>query len=230
MNGVENQMNISDENSKTHTTTVEHIVHSIRKDIINGKLSAGQKLREVNIAEKLNSSRTPVREAFRILQSEGFLIHSPGSGVMVATLKKDEARQLWETRAAIEKFAAEKAAVYITDEQLSQLSDLQRKMEKMGNENYYEYNELDTKWHMLIAEASGNLILIDIIERLWIRTGLIRTWSITAERRVPASWAEHRNVVEALKLHDPCLAGRYLEIHFENSLRTILSNLEKDSR
>ena len=219
----------NDTESKAHESTVETIVNRIRKDIIEGKLKAGQKLGEVHVSKQLNTSRTPVREAFRILQSEGFLTYNHGSGVMVATFTKEDARQLWEVRSLIEKTAAAQAALHVTPELMEELKELQTIMEKMGHEDYVEYNALDTRWHMFIANASGNMILKDVLERLWVRAGLIRTWSVSTGKRVVESWTEHRNVLAAIEAGDPVLASRYMEIHFENSLRAVMG-MEDDRK
>ena len=203
-------------------TTAEIIANRLKTAIIEGALPAGYRLREVELASYMNSSRTPIREAFRTLQSEGYLEHIPRCGVVVAGIQKDEVSQIWELRSILESTAAAKAAEHISSKQLDVLLETQTQMEKLPSEMHSEYTWLDTVLHHTIAKASANSKLEEAILRLWHMASMGRTRSTFWQGRASASCREHYDVIQAIKMGDPILAHRYMQIHFENSLRTIL--------
>lgn len=204
-------------------TTAEIVANRIKSAIIKGLLPPGHKLREVELATLMKSSRTPIREAFRVLQSEGYLEHVPRCGVVVAGIHKDEIRQLWELRSILESSAAFLAATNISPEQMAELRETQRLMEAVAPSVHFEYNRLDTALHHTIARASGNAKLEDSIFRLWHVTSLGRTQSIFWQERAIASCREHLDVVRAIETREPMLAQRYMQIHFEQSLKAIIA-------
>lgn len=204
-------------------TTAEIIANRLKSAIIEGVLPSGHKLREVELASYMKSSRTPIREAFRVLQSEGYLEHVPRCGVVVAGLRKDEISQLWELRSILESAAAARAAAGISPEQMEFLLETQKRMEALPPTEHYEYTRLDTILHHAIARAGGNAKLEDSIGRLWHVASLGRTRSIFWRERVIASCREHSDVIKAIGMGEPVLAQRYMQIHFENSLKAILA-------
>lgn len=204
-------------------TAAEIIASRIKSAIIEGLLPPGHKLREVELATLMKSSRTPIREAFRILQSEGYLEHVPRCGVVVAGLHKDEISQLWELRSILESAAAAKAATNISPEQMTLLLETQKQMESLPPTVHYEYTRLDTVLHHTIAKASGNAKLEDSIARLWHMASLGRTRSTFWQERAIASCREHMDVIRAIEMGEAMLARRYMQIHFEHSLKAIIA-------
>lgn len=204
-------------------TTAEIVANTLKSAITEGLLQPGYKLREVELASYMKSSRTPIREAFRVLQSEGYLEHVPRCGVVVAGLRKDEVSQLWELRSILESAAATKAAANISPEQLGVLIETQKRMESLPPTEHHEYTRLDTILHHTIARASGNAKLEDAITRLWHTASLGRTRSIFWQERAIASCREHRDVIKAIEAGEAVLANRFMQIHFEQSLKAIIA-------
>lgn len=207
----------------TSQTTAEIVANRLKSAIIEGLLPPGYKLREVELASYMKSSRTPIREAFRILQSEGYLEHVPRCGVVVAGIHKDEVSQLWDLRSILESAAAAKAATSASHEQRALLRETQKEMEHLAPSIHHEYSRLDAVLHHTIAKASGNAKLEDLIARMWHVTSLGRTRSIFWQERAIASCREHCDVIMAIEMGEPMLAQRYMQIHFENSLKAILA-------
>ena len=203
-------------------TTAEVVANRLKSAIIVGLLPSGYRLREVQLAAFMNSSRTPIREAFRTLQSEGYVEHIPRCGVVVAGIRKDEASQIWELRSILESAAAAKAAEHISPEQLDLLLETQKRMEELPSALHDEFTRLDTVLHFTIARSGANAKLEDSILRLWHMTSLGRTRSIFWQGRSSESCREHHDVIRAIEMKDPILAHRYMQRHFENSLKTIL--------
>jgi len=204
-------------------TTADSIANRLKNAIIEGLLPAGYKLREVELVSLMKSSRTPIREAFRVLQSEGYLEHIPRCGVVVAGIQENEVSQMWELRSILESAAAAKAAANISPELMALLLETQKKMENLPPTTHHEYTRLDTVLHHTIARASGNAKLEDSIVRLWSMASLGRTRSTVWGERASASCREHRNVIRAVEMKDSVLARRYMQIHFEQSLEAILA-------
>ncbi len=206
-------------------TTSESIAQKIRTAIIDGSLVPGHKLGEVDIASRMRTSRTPVREAFRVLQSEGYLEHIPRCGVVVAGLRRDEVSDLWELRSIREQAPAAAAARNISSDQFALLKDTQQQMEELAPFDPHEYTRLDTIVHAVVARASGNAKLEEQITRLWRMGSLGRTRSTFWKERALASCNEHKDMIRAIEMGDSVLARRFTEIHFTNSLRSILKIL-----
>lgn len=214
----------------SNESSAEYVAQKIRQDILDGYLSSGDKIREMELSAQLQVSRTPVREAFRVLQSEGFLTYNSGRGVVVAAINAEIAEQTWEVRSILESNAAAKAAQNITPEQLEELIAVQKAMEGLHPFDPHEYTRLDTRLHSLIACASGNAKLEENIHRLWLTSGLTRVFSTYGKKRANASCAEHGRVVHSIQMGDPILAKRYMEIHFSESIKTIVQSLRSEDK
>lgn len=209
--------------SEAPQTTTEIIVEKIKNAIFDGTLPPGHRLREVELVEQMKTSRTPIREAFRILQSNGYLVHMRRCGVVVAGLDGEELHEMWELRSIVESAAAARAAKNITSEELEQLLDAQDRAEAMCAFSPLDYNRMDSVFHSLVAKASRNRKLEETIDRLWQVSTLARTRSLFWKERVNASCREHRDIISAIQRGDSVLARRYMEVHFENSIKTIKS-------
>lgn len=206
--------------NKMTTTATEHIVNQIRNQIIAGELKSGDKLREVELCGKLNVSRTPLREAFRALQSEGFLIHQPNVGVVVASMDLKELMDLQEVRIQLQIIAARHAALHITDEQIEELKSVNRQLMDAGKRNLFETTDLDVKFHMLIATAAHNATVYEMLMGFYRKAAMITNLLPIHKERLPHTLAEHRNIIEALSLRDPDLAAKYVDIHFFMSAKS----------
>src|SRR5688572_24439576 len=101
--------------SKTgHKTKMDIVVESLREAVLTGELGAGSRLIQEELAERYQTSSTPVREALRQLQAEGILEHNPYRGVQVAEVKLDEVREIYMIRAVMESFVTRMAVPFLT--------------------------------------------------------------------------------------------------------------------
>jgi DNA-binding GntR family transcriptional regulator len=113
---------------KKHQTLREQIVSSLRESIIKGELYSGQKLTEPDLAEKLGISRTPIREAFRQLESEGFLTVIPRRGAVVSRITRKEIDDFYELKSLLEGYAARIAAEKITEKGIEKLRKINEQL------------------------------------------------------------------------------------------------------
>src|SRR5690606_7880656 len=145
----------------------ELVFDALREAIINGTLKPRERLMEIQLAEELGVSRTPIREALRKLEIEGFIVMVPRKGAYVADLSFKDIADVFEIRSALEGLAAELAAERITDEELDEMERLLiEKAEAIASNDMEKLVLVDTKFHEAIYKASRNERLTNIISNL----------------------------------------------------------------
>ena len=143
------------------------VYKSLRLDIVSGKLPGGTRITETAVADSLNVSRTPVREALQKLSQERLLISIPKAGYMVEDLSDNEIQDLFTTRMEIEQIAIQKAIKYITVEELKNLDDnleLTKAAIKSGED--FKITELDIEFHSIIYKAARSKSLFRVCKNL----------------------------------------------------------------
>lgn len=179
----------------------EIVFESLREAIISGVLEPGERLMEIQLADEMGVSRTPVREAIRKLELEGFVVMIPRKGAYVAGVSHKDVADVFEIRSALEGLAASLAAERVTDEEIEQMERilLYRQGEELTLE---EIVESDTDFHALVYKASRNERLIQILENLREQIQRFRATSLAVPGRMKDAIEEHRGIVEALARHD----------------------------
>lgn len=191
---------------------------------------------EIQLAEELGVSRTPVREAIRKLELEGYVIMMPRRGTYVASMSIRDINEIFEIRTALDSLSNGLAAERITEEELERL---QRLLVTIGG--YIEENDIenivetDIKFHDLLYQAGRNSRLVSVISNLRDQLTRFRTLSMSYPGRLEATLGEHRAIVEAIAKGDVKAARKAAEKHMENSERTLLRAMdivkqEKDSK
>lgn len=180
--------------------------------ILTGDIEPGQRVTEQSVAERLGISRTPVREAFRELVQMGLLISEPYKGVRAADVDLSVVRQIYEMRANLEPFAAELAASRIKDEDIENLKELNARLARpeRGVESIAVSND---EFHLAIAQASRNRVLVDTIADLRARTRGFRIAFHYHPLLIEESVREHQAIIEALIQRSPKLARDAMRQH-----------------
>ena len=215
----------------------EQAVEQIRHQILNGFLSPGQKLpTEHELSKQLNVGRSSVREALRVLESEGLVDVRRGSGIFVAEQpaqkqpgeysvhwlqQREEAlEQVLEVRESIESLAAGLAAVRASNEAISKLSEIieiqSSQIEAMrasGEIDYDILSQLDAAFHLAISAASGNDLANEIITRLVPAFNESNKAILYISRRMLDMEREHRSILQALERRDPTAAAQAIHDH-----------------
>lgn len=199
----------------------EMVAQKIRDDIMNRTLKSGDKIREVELSKQLNVSRTPVREAFRILQSEGLVVHNPRVGVVVTSIGINDVVQLYEVRGVLEQLSAYSAASHITEEQLVELKEINNKMRACAQENPEDADKYDIEFHIYIAKLSHNPILEEQLAILHRKTRMVLNFVPFQKGRIPYSCKEHDDIINALEQHEPEIVKKYMDIHFQKSTKSL---------
>lgn len=180
----------------------EIVFESMREAIIGGVLKPGERLMEIQLAEEMGVSRTPVREAIRKLELEGFVVMIPRKGAYVAGVSLKDVADVFEIRSALEGLAAGLAAERVTEDELEQM---ERALLYQGGEdepNLEQIVESDTDFHALVYKASRNERLILILANLREQIQRFRATSLAVPGRIKDAIDEHRQIVEALRNHD----------------------------
>lgn len=208
----------------------EVVCETLRNAIIEGVLKPGERLMEIQVSEELGVSRTPVREAIRKLELEGFVVMIPRRGTYVSDLSIKDINEVFEVRTALDVLAAGMAAERITVDELEQM---ERLLVELGE--YIEQNDIekiveaDSKFHDLLYSASRNTRLVGIINNLREQLTRFRSLSMSYPGRLKEMLGEHTRLVESLGLRNVSLAKRLAGEHMANAEQTLLKNMLEHS-
>lgn len=203
------------------------VSEKLREAIQSSVLKPGQRLMEIQLAEALGVSRTPVREAMRELEMEGFVIMIPRRGTYVSDLSLKDITQVFEIRTVMEELAASLAAVRITEEELAELERiLVRISGYIRANNQADFLKADVQFHQILYEASRNKWLIEIINNLQDHLMRFRSISTRYPGRLAQTWEEHRQLVEAIASHNVEKAKKVAVFHMTNAEQTLLKEID----
>jgi DNA-binding GntR family transcriptional regulator len=192
------------------------ITDALRQAIVSGELAPGDRLTEPALAQRFGVSRVPVREALRVLASEGFVLVRPYWGTTVAELPHNAATDLLELRSAVEPLAARKAAARRTLEQLDAMQAVLTKGSELIEQGRLdELPPLNGQFHLLLAEASGNQLLAQTVGQLRAKTEWV--YASGVHRRAGHSWDEHAAILQAVRARDEELADALVAAHIRNA-------------
>ena len=200
----------------------EELADQLRRAIIHGELRPGAKISEKDLCEQFGVSRTPVREALKILSTEGLVQLMQNRGASVTELTWEDMQHAFPVMGALEALAGELACENATDSQIERAGVLQARMvamfEKDDRKGYFRVNE---EIHQLILEASGNTALPRLMRTV---SGQVRRARYTAnlsQERWAQAIAEHEEILIALKARDSRRLGRLLKAHLANKLTAL---------
>lgn len=209
----------------------EIVFNVLRQAIIDGTLEPGERLMEVQLAEALGVSRTPVREALRQLELEGFIVMVPRKGAYVADLSTKDVADVLEIRGALEALAASLAAERIEEEELELLERLLVESKEAAKAKDLELMiKIDTRFHDILYQASRNKRLVQILSNLSEQIQRYRTTSLAYPGRLIHTLKEHRLLVDALAERNADLASELAREHIENVENVILEILAKEKK
>lgn len=201
--------------SLSHDVSLRNKVFKyIKAQIITGQYNPGESLVESKLAEELGVSRTPIREAIRLLDLEGLVETTPNKGAVVLGISPKDVEDIYAIRQLVEGLAARWAAERITP---SQLKEMQKTLDLMdfyaNRQDLDEMADLDNKFHQLIFEASGSKILNLTLSNLHQYVQLARMESLKVPRRVENTLKEHRSILDSFIAKNPEKAEQALSRH-----------------
>jgi len=197
-------------------------------EIRRGDLMPGARLRETELAARLRTSRTPVREAMRMLEADGLVVHLPRQGATVRLLDYSEVMELYEMRAVLESTAARLAARSASDLELAELAAINADLAAAG-ETRVAY-DLNRQFHLTLLDAAKNRFLVKSTQALQKTLMILGPSTLTEPGRARAAVEEHDRVLVALRRRDAVCAETEMRSHIEAAHRVRLRTLRDRDR
>jgi DNA-binding GntR family transcriptional regulator len=207
----------SDGASLPHGEAGATIAAALREEILGGSYSPGERIRQQELAGKHGASRVPVREALRILESEGMVTLVANAGSWVSSLSAQECTEMYQMRERVEPLLLGYSAASLSDDVIDQLQGQADAMQRSADVE--EFIRLDRAFHLLSYSAASTIMLGDTIVRLWNRTQHYRrayTRMFRAERDDSVHY-DHQLLVAALRNRDAEDAERVLAGHIRRT-------------
>ncbi len=205
----------------------QEVADRIRELIRNGHLKKGDRIVETEICQLLGISRTPLREALRVLSAEGLIVIVPNKGAHVAEPSMQEIREMFDVMAILEGVCARVAAEKMTDAQFKKLRQLHEKLEQhyqAGNDQ--KYLKVNHEFHVLIQTIAGNKVLDEVVNGLRQKILLYRYRQLYQPDRFDASMQEHRDLFKAFKSRNPDKAERMMKKHLMGQCEALVNLYE----
>jgi DNA-binding GntR family transcriptional regulator len=205
----------------------EETVDRIRDLIVQGRLPPGERLNERVLCEQLGISRTPLREAIKLLATEGLVDLLPNRGAIVSRIDAARLAETLHVMGALEGLAGELACRHASPERIARIRALHQKMltryERGDLEGYFQYNQAI---HLEIVEASGNAILANAYRQLNANVRRARYMANLSSERWSEAVREHEAILAALEARDVQKLKRLLQDHLANKLASVLTAVE----
>lgn len=200
--------------NKLSNQVYEHLL----QDILAGRLASGTVLREVELAQQLGVSRTPVREALGRLAGQGLAEIRANRSAVVRELGAEQLRHVYQVREALEGLAAELACRRLTAADFDRLDDLVAAIPAPDSADYQDAcHRLDVELHRLLALRSGNPVLAGEIEKFHDLVQLVRYRVASRDGALALALRQHRAIISALRAGKPAEARRAMIAHIRSS-------------
>ncbi len=218
------------------SNAVDRAYEAIRGDILSGRLAPGERLREEELTRQIGVSRTPVREALRRLESDGYTTVEPNRGASVPIYSKRDVDEIYGLRALLEGHAARRAATRITQEQIAELQRINIAMKKEASvetrsndsDAHMRRSQLNQDFHNVILAASDNNRLLGIVRQLAQVALSVRTYAQFDPVDEARAIDNLDELIRALKTGHPDWAEATMRSHIHNA-RQIMTAFAVDS-
>lgn len=193
------------------------VFNTLREAILKGELKPGERLMELQLAAKLGVSRTPIREAIRMLEQEGLAVTIPRKGAEVARMTEKDMEDVLQIREALDELAARIACEQITEEQLAELRETMHEFEESTKTaNVRKIAEADVRFHDIIYQSTGNPKLVNMLNNLREQMYRYRVEYLKDESNYPTLMQEHKAIVEGLTLKNKQKVTETMKCHVGN--------------
>ncbi len=204
-------------NMQEHKPLRELVYEELKLLIMTGQIEPGTRMMEIELAESMGVSRTPVREAIRQLEKDNLVTIEPRKGAYVSDISAEDFDSMMMVREPLEGLAAYLAAKNMTPEQIEEVKKAADACERaIASVDQEELTKTDTHFHRLITEGSGNTYLIRLCQELQEQVVRFRYIYFRSAKRAEEISAEHRMIVEAIASGDAERARSYSIAHTSN--------------
>ena len=199
------------------------VFNTLRQAILRGELKPGERLMEIQLANKLGVSRTPIREAIRKLELEGLVLMIPRKGAEVADISEKSLRDVLEVREALEELAVQLACDKITKEEIEDLKKAAEDFKKiLKSRDITEIAEADVRFHDIIFMATDNQKLVQLLNNLREQMYRFRVEYLKNEEVHPQLIAEHEKIIEHIMERDKAKASAIVSEHINNQVEGVI--------
>ena len=209
-------------------TAQEAVLSELRRMLVTGELAPGEPLRQEALAEALGVSRVPVREALKVLEGEGAVVHEPHKGYVVAELSVDDLVEVYRLREILEAEAIRVAVPRLTSSDLDDLAAAAAEVDAAGRAgDVTAMTDANRRFHFLLFDAAGMPRLSRTLRQLWDATDVYRSVyfsGVTNRQRVKH---EHKALLLALRAGDVDAAVRAQHDHRDNSVTAVTAALKR---
>ncbi len=186
-----------------HLTLREKILETIRDAIMTGALRPGEKVAEPDLAERFGISRTPIREAFRQLESEGYLTVIPRKGAVVTSFSPRDVEEFYAIKSILEGYAARRACEKLSVKDIERLRTINDRLRHMADDgDIKHFFRIHNDFHDLFLKAADNEKLYELITNLVRKFQRLRYASLSLPGRMKISVLEHDKIIEAFLKRD----------------------------
>ena len=205
------------------------VFNTLRQAILRGEFKPGERLMEIQLANKLGVSRTPIREAIRKLELEGLVIMIPRKGAEVADITEKSLRDVLEVRKALEELAVQLACEKITQEELEELEKAGENFKKVlkRSKDITEVAEADVRFHDVIYMATDNQKLIHLLNKLREQMYRYRLEYIKDADKRQILVVEHDYILKAIRSRHVAEAKKAIREHIDNQEITVSKNIKE---
>lgn len=205
------------------------VFQTLRQAILKGELEPGERLMEIQLAERLGVSRTPVREAIRKLELEGLVVMIPRKGAEVASITEKNVRDVLEVRKALEELAVTLACQRMDESQFGKFDEQNSVFEEaLKTGDFTEIARQDIDFHEVIYLAAGNERLQQMLNNLQEQMYRYRLEYIKEEQQRSKLVQEHQEIAEAIQTRNVERAKSAIRLHIDNQEITISQKVKKE--
>ena len=199
------------------------VFNTLRQAILRGELKPGERLMEIQLANKLGVSRTPIREAIRKLELEGLVLMIPRKGAEVAEITEKSLRDVLEVRRALEELAVQLACEKITKEEIRELERVAKEFQQVvKSSDITEIAEVDVRFHDIIYTATDNQKLIQLLNNLREQMYRYRVEYLKRDGVFPQLIAEHEAIIRHIENNEKEKATEVMCRHIDNQVETVI--------
>ena len=204
------------------------VFNTLREAILKGDLKPGERLMELQLASKLGVSRTPIREAIRMLEQEGLAVTMPRRGAEVAKMTLKDMEDVLEIRDALDELAVRLACGKISEEQLGQLVEVKEEFEaSTKSKDVKKIAEADVRFHDIIYEATGNPKLVTLLNNLREQVYRYRVEYLKRKECHAQLLAEHQEIIDAITGKQVERAMKATCRHIDNQVEAVSDTIRK---
>ena len=214
-------------NFGSNPSSKQLVYDNLKERIISGELKPGMRLREEDLSSEMNISRAPIREALNMLERDGFTTIVPRKGAIVAEVRKEDIRYIWEMRALLEPYAAKQSVASIPGKKIEEVK-AHLLLVQQHPEDMADYAASDLEVHEMLVDYLENRFLKSTLQNMKAHSLRLR-WAAeydnedTQESIVQDATREHLEIVAALETRDPDSVYDTVKMHVENSKNRLIS-------